>query len=158
MKSPIFLPWLITGTVVALISIGVAFAHYSGTQWQQPIIEESRIFWRTLFYILAIVILPLTNLLRHVFLRLNQTMPLLLAANLKHVVQARYALTIGVSMLAMLTIGCLGIWMFYLGDGFNTLHILTGVAGLGVFLYRPKLHEYQQISDSLTTLTESPNE
>ncbi len=131
-------------------------AHYNGTQWQQPLTDESCIFWRTVFYILAIFILPLTNLLRHIFLRLNQTMPPLVQTNLERVAQTRYALTVSVSMFAILLIGSFGVLMFYLGDGFNTLHILIGVAGLGVFLYRPKLYEYQQISDALKMLTEKP--
>jgi hypothetical protein len=39
----------------------------------------------------------------------------------------------------------------------NTLYILTSVAGLGVFLYRPKITEYQNIIDALTQL-ETQNE
>ena len=83
-------------------------------------------------------------------------MPPLVQTNLERVAQTRYALTVSVSMFAILLIGSFGVLMFYLGDGFNTLHILIGVAGLGVFLYRPKLYEYQQISDALKMLTEKP--
>ncbi len=155
MKSPVFLPWLMTGITAALLSVSIAFTHFDGAQWQQPLTEEARIFWRTAFYILTILVLPITNLLRHIFLRLNQTMPLLANSNVNRVVQTRYTLTVSVSMLAMLFIASLGMVMFYFGDGFNTLHILIGVAGLGVFLYRPKWHEYQQIHDALTTLTEN---
>ncbi|MDD5228487.1 MAG: hypothetical protein PHD53_06765 [Methylococcales bacterium] len=146
MKSPIFLPWFITSFVVAMLSLSIAFAHFY--HWQNLLAEDARLFWRTLFYILSILILPLTNLLRHVFIRLNQTMPLLKNANLERVVKMRYTLTVGVSMLMMLVIGCFGATIFYVGDGFRTLYILTWIAGLGVFLYRPKFNEYQQILDS----------
>jgi MFS family permease len=148
LKSPIFLPWLITGTVVLLLLFSVAYAHFY--PFQNPLSEHERIFWRTIFYILSILMLPLTNLLRHIFLRLNQTMPLLENANLEKTLKIRYTLTVSVSMLFILTIGSFGATMFYFGDGFNTLHILTSVAGLGVFLYRPKRDEYQQIHNALT--------
>ncbi len=157
-SNPLRLPWLISSFVVMLFSISVALAHFYGAEWQQPLAEEARIFWRTIFYVLALLTLPITNLLRHIFLHLNQTMPPLEMTNLERVVQTRYALTVSVSMLAMLFIGCLGATIFYLGDGFNTLHILTSVAALGVFLYRPKLNEYQQIQDALTLLIENEND
>jgi len=157
-SNPLRLPWLISSSVLILLSISVAFSHYCSTEWQQPLAEESRIFWRTVFYVVTLLTLPVTNLLRHIFLRLNQTMPPLESTNLECVVRTRYALTVSVSMFAMLFIGCLGATIFYLGDGFNTLHILTGIAGLGVFLYRPKFDEYQKINDALTILTENEHD
>lgn len=148
LKYPLFLPWFITGFVAVILSLSVIFAHFY--YWQNPLTEDVQLFWRTGFYIFAISLLPLTNLLRHIFLRLNQTMPLLKNTNLACVIKTRYTLTISVSMLLMLLIGSFGATIFYLGDSFRTLHILTGIAGLGVFLYRPKLDEYQQILESLT--------
>lgn len=148
MKSPIFLPWFITSVVILLLCFSIFAAHFY--HFQNPLSEHERIIWRTVFYILAIVFLPLTNLLRHIFLRLNQTMPLLENADLEKTLKIRYTLTVCVSMLLILLIGGFGATVFYFGDGFNSLHILTIVAGLGVFLYRPKRSEYQQIQDALT--------
>lgn len=148
MKSPIFLPYLITSFVILLLSSSIFAAHFYPLQ--NPLTEHERIVWRTIFYILAILLLPLTNLLRHIFLRLNQTMPLLENANLDKTLKTRYTLTVSVSMFLILIIGSFGSVMFYLGDGFNTLHIFNIVAGLGIFLYRPKLREYAQIQDALT--------
>lgn len=148
MKSPLFLPWFITSFVIVMLILSITFAHFY--TFQNLLAEETRLFWRTIFYVLSIVMLPLTNLLRHIFLRLNQTMPLLANANLEHVIKIRYMLTITISMSMMLIIGCFGATIFYFGDGFRSLHILTGIAALGVFLYRPKLEEYQQILDSFT--------
>jgi hypothetical protein len=102
-----------------------------------------------MFYILAILILPLTNLLRHIFLRLNQTMPLLDKNNVEKIAQKRYALTVLVSQSVMILIGFLGLFIFYLGDVINTFRILIGVAIMGAFLYRPKNAEYQQILNNL---------
>lgn len=148
MKSPIFLPCLITSFVILLLSGSIFVAHFY--PFQNPLTEHERIVWRTIFYILAILLLPLTNLFRHIFLRLNQSMPLLENANLDKTLEIRYALTVSVSMFFILLIGSFGSVMFYLGDGFNTLHIFNTVAALGIFLYRPKLSEYAQIQNTVT--------
>ena len=106
----------------------------------------------------AILLLPITNLLRYIFLRLNQTMPPLKSIqNLSRLARARYTLTVTVSQSIMVLIGGFGAIMFLLGDSVNTLYILTSVAGLGVFLYRPQITEYQNIIDALTQL-ETQNE
>jgi len=148
LKSPIFLPCFITCFVIFLLASSIFAAHFY--HFQNPLTEHERIVWRTVFYILTILLLPLTNLLRHIFLRLNQTMPLLENANLEKTLKTRYTLTVSVSMSLILLIGSFGSVMFYLGDGFNTLHIFNIVAGLGIFLYRPKISEYMQIQEALT--------
>lgn len=137
-----------TSVIITLLIFSIFFAHFY--HFQNPLSEHERIIWRTIFYILAILLLPMTNLLRHIFFRLNQTMPLLENANLEKTVKTRYSLTVSVSMLLILVISSLGSVIFYFGDGFNSLHIFNVIAGLGVFLYRPKMHEYQQIQDALT--------
>lgn len=156
--NPLIFPWFITVFVWLLLSASFIFVHFYGSPFQSPLAESERIFWRTAFYILAILVLPLTNLLRHIFLRLNQTMPLLLGANLEKTVQSRYALTVAISQTMMLLIGSLGDMIFYFGDVLNSFHILTGLAALGVFLYRPKKMEYQQIIEALTDMQENEDE
>lgn len=114
---------------------------------------DTRILWRSLCYIGAILLLPLTNLLRYIFLRLNQTMPPLKPLiDVTTLAQQRYTLTVSVSMAIMLFTGALGAMMFLFGDNVNTLYILTLVAGLGIFLYRPKQNEYLTIVHALTRL------
>ena len=156
--NSLLFPWFITAFVVTLLSVSFIFVHFYGAPFQQSLEESERIFWRTIFYILAILILPLTNLLRHIFLRLNQTMPLLFGANLEKTVQIRYALTVSISQSMMILIGSLGGMIFYFGDPINSFHILTGLAVLGAFLYRPKNAEYQQIIDALTDKQENEND
>lgn len=156
--NPLLFPWLITAFVVTLLSSSFIFVHFYGTPFQQPLIESDRLFWRTIFYILAILILPLTNLLRHIFLRLNQTMPLLTGANLEKTVQIRYVLTVTVSQIMMMLIGIFGEMIFYFGDAINSFNILTGLAMLGAFLYRPKNAEYQHIIKLLTDALENEHE
>ncbi len=105
--------------------------------------EERRIIIRTVFYALAILAFPATNLVRHIQLRLNQTMPGNTTAS------SRYFITILVSIILMESTGVLGFVMFLLGDDFNTLYIFTGLAVLGLFLYRPKQLEYESIVTAL---------
>jgi hypothetical protein len=90
----------------------------------------------------------MTNLLRHIQLKLNQTMPL---TQLAYRVEARrrYLLTVIVSMTLMESIGTFGFVLFMLGDGNNNLIILTGMSALGLYLYRPKVDEYAKIIEEL---------
>lgn len=156
--NPLLFSWLITAFVLTLLSASFIFVNFYGASFQQPLIESDRLFWRTIFYALAILILPLTNLLRYIFLRLNQTMPLLEQKNFEKIAQRRYTLTVAVSQSMMLLIGSFGEIIFYFGDTINSFHILTGLAMLGGFLYRPKNSEYQQIIDVFTDTLENENE
>jgi hypothetical protein len=115
-----------------------------GPELQEPLPEERRVFIRSVFYVIAIITFPITNLIRHIQLRLNQTMPGNKSA------KSRYLLTIIVSMMLVEGLGVLGFVMFMLGDDFNTLYIFLGLAVLGLYLYRPKVQEYQQIVEALT--------
>jgi hypothetical protein len=114
-----------------------------GHELQEPLPEERRVVFRTSFYIIAIIVFPITNLIRHIQLRLNQTMLGNKSA------KSRYLLTVIVSMLLVEGVGTLGIVMFMLGDDFNTLYIFLGLSALGVYLYRPKEDEYDRIVDAL---------
>ena len=114
-----------------------------GHELQEPLPEERRGFIRSVFYVIAIITFPITNLIRHIQLRLNQTMPGNKSA------KSRYLLTIIVSMMLVEGVGVLGFVMFMLGDDFNTLTIFLGLAALGLYLYRPKVEEYQQIVEAL---------
>lgn len=95
---------------------------------------------------LAIIAFPITNLIRHIQLRLNQTMPG------KKSAKSRYLLTIFVSMVLIEGVGALGFVMFLLGDDFNTLYIFTGLSALGLYLYRPKAEEYGKIVEKLAEI------
>ena len=157
-QHPLFFAWIITSNVVILLCISL-FLSQKNIHWQhQPFSTADLILGRTGCYISAILLLPITNLLRYIFLRLNQTMPPLKSMqNLSRLARARYTLTVTVSQSIMVLIGGFGAIMFLLGDSVNTLYILTSVAALGVFLYRPKITEYQNIIDALTQL-ETQNE
>jgi hypothetical protein len=123
-----------------------------GTELQQPLPEITRIKIRTALYVVAIVSFPMTNLLRHIQLKLNQTMPLT-QANYRAEAKKRYLVTVIVSMAFMESIGAFGFVLFMLGDGNNNLIIFTGLSALGLFLYRPKLDEYSHIVELLANKT-----
>lgn len=142
-------PWVVTALVLASLAvflfIGLHFGHFLG----DSLPEERRVVIRSIFYGLTIITFPLTNLIRHIQLRLNQTMPGNKPA------KTRYLVTVIVSMAMVESIGILGFVMFMLGDEYNTLYIFLGLSALGAFLYKPKYEEYNQIADSLSANEET---
>jgi hypothetical protein len=148
LKSDLKLPHLIVGIMLVMLVTYLIICFTFATELQEPLPEITRVKIRTALYIVAIVSFPMTNLLRHIQLRLNQTMPLTQLAY-RAEAKKRYLLTVIVSMTLMETIGAFGFVLFMLGDGRNNLLIFIGLSALGMFLYRPKLHEYSQIVESL---------
>ncbi|MGR8979045.1 MAG: hypothetical protein ACU84H_02990 [Gammaproteobacteria bacterium] len=143
MKSDLILPWLIVGLMLAMLAVYVAVCHLIGEQLQQPLPEQRRELIRSVLYAAAIISFPATNLIRHIMVRLNQTMPG------DSPPKRRYLTTVIISMALMEVIGIFGFIMFLLGDNFNTLYIFTGMSALGAFLYRPKPDEYFGIVEAL---------
>jgi hypothetical protein len=144
LKSDLILPWVIVGIMLSMLAAYIIVCHTLGERLQQPLPEAQRMMLRTAFYAIAIVTFPLTNLLRHIQLRLNQTMPCSQSPH-ELVAKRRYLVTVIVSMSLVEVVGVFGLAMFVLGDDFNTLYIFTGLSALGLFLYRPKVDEYSAI-------------
>ena len=142
-KNGLFPHWFVVGMMLVTLMIYLSVCHQFGHELQVPLPEARRTVIRTVFYALAIVAFPITSLVRHIQLKLNQTMPGNKPA------KSRYLLTVIVSMLLVEGVGVLGFVMFMLGDGFNTLYIFTGLSALGLYLYRPKQNEYTQIVEAL---------
>ncbi len=143
-SADLILHWSVVGLMLTTLVIFLFVSHKFGHELAPPLPEHDRMIIRSVFYVIAIIFFPLTNLVRHIHLRLNQTMPG--DGNAR----SRYLLTVIVSMLFVETIGVLGFVIFMLGDDFNTLYIFIGLSCLGTFLYRPKLVEYESIVDSLS--------
>lgn len=142
-KTDLKIHWrLVWASVFSLIAL-LAACEFSGETWRHALPEDQRVLLRTVFYVLSIIGFPLTNLLRHIMLRLNQTMPGDKSA------KQRYLPTVMVSLFFAECIGILGAVMYFLGDDYNTLYIFAVLAGLAVFLYRPKVDEYQLIVAAL---------
>lgn len=140
------LSWCITASAASMLILYLVLAYGYGQQLHATfaITEDQRLILRTIFYGVAIIMLPMTNLIRFIQIRLNQTMPGPASA------KQRYQITILVSMCLLDSVGLLGLLIFALGDGYNTLIILVGIASLGVFLYRPKASELLSIAEALT--------
>jgi len=145
LKSDLILPWVIVGMMLAMLAAYVIICHVMGERLQQPLPETQRVLVRTILYVIAIVTFPLTNLIRHIQLRLNQTMPCSPTHEAVATAKSRYLATVIVSMSLVEVVGIFGLLMFIFGDGFNTLYIFTGLSALGLFLYRPKTAEYAEI-------------
>ena len=75
LKSELTMPWVIVGIMLATLAALLIVCITFGNQIQQPLPEAQRVLIRTILYVVAIVTLPLTNLIRYIQLRLNQTMP-----------------------------------------------------------------------------------
>ncbi len=148
LQADLKLPWLVVAVMTITLVALLALCLTQGEQLQQPLPEAQRVIIRTVLYIVAIITFPITNLLRHIQLRLNQTMPLE-HKQAETAAKSRYLTTVTVSMSLIQTPGIYGFVMFILGDPTNTLYILTLMSALGLFLYRPKLHEYEHVMDAL---------
>jgi hypothetical protein len=142
LKADLILPWIIVIMMLVTLAAAIIACHIAGGQLQQHLPHDQRELIRTILYAVAIVTFPLTNLIRHIQLRLNQTMPGDKPA------KNRYLLTVTVSAALIESVGIFGFVMFILGDDFNTLYIFTGLSALGLFLYRPKPDEYYDIVEA----------
>lgn len=148
LKADLKLPNLIVGMMLATLAVYLVICFRFGAELQEPLPEITRVKIRTVLYIITILTLPMTNLIRHIQLKLNQTMPLT-HQNYRTEAKKRYLLTVIVSMSLVETIGVFGFVLFMFGDGTNNLIIFTAVSALGMFLYRPKVEEYSQIVEQL---------
>lgn len=141
--------WTVAVLTLITVAAYLIFCHIADEQWRFDIPEDRRMLIRTVFYVLAIIGFPLTNLLRHIQLRLNQTMPGEKPA------RQRYLLTVIVSMGLAESVALMGLTMYLLGDDYNTLYIFTVLSVLAVYLYRPKADEYRSILEALTNRDEA---
>ncbi len=150
MQPPIYrasdlrLHWLICLAMLAMLAGYNVFCHFWAEPYRLNVDESQRVVIRTVFYVLAIIVFPLTNLMRHILLRLNQTMPGEKSA------ADRYLLTIVVTQSMIEVVALFGPIMFVLGDDFNTLYIFSVLGALGAVLHRPKADEYLSIVESLS--------
>lgn len=127
-----------------LFWLGVTvFFDVTGDQYrlEQPDLPPE--FLRTLLYGVSIITFPVSKLLRHIMIRLNETMPDAGSA------KSRYTKTVTVSLLIANSIGCYGVLLYLWGDTINTLYIFSALSGLALWLYRPTPEEHQQIIEAL---------
>lgn len=150
LSNDLRLAWVITAAALFCLCGYVLIAHFlkADLQSQLALEETQRVVLRSVLYALAIATLPLTNLIRHIAIRLNQTMPGNTPA------KKRYLVTVTVSMALVESVGLYGLIMFMLGDDFNTLYIFISMSALGMVLYRPKPMEYRAIVEALAAQNE----
>ena len=143
LKSELTLHWVILGAMLLMLVSYNIICHTIGTEIRIKLPEEQLIFIRSILYVVTIILFPLTNLLRHILLRLNQTMPGHSPA------KNRYLITTMVTLACIEIVGLFGFVMFMLGDVYNSLYIFTTLAVLGLFLHRPREQELRQITEAL---------
>lgn len=135
--------WLVSAALLSLVLVYNLVCHVWGNEIRFNLDESQRVLIRSILYGLTIILFPLVKLLRHILLRLNQTMPGPKSARI------RYLITVAVTSSLMETVGVFGFLMYILGDDFNTLYIFSLLTALGIFLHRPRLDEYLEISETL---------
>lgn len=135
--------WLVCAAMLTLLIAYNLFCHLWTGDIRIHLDEAQRVVLRTVFYVLAIIIFPFTNLMRHILLRLNQTMPGEKSAG------QRYLLTIIITQSMIEVVSLLGPIMFLLGDDFNTLYIFSVLGLVGIALHRPKQDDYRAIAQAL---------
>lgn len=135
--------WWVVYTVIATVVVYNLVCHYYGVDMQLLWPEDQQALLRTVLYIIAILLLPLANLIRFILIRLNQTMPGDKSA------EDRYFTTILITQMLVEIIASFGVVMFVLGDGYNTLYIFSILALLGTALHRPKLEDLASIEQAL---------
>lgn len=144
LKSDLTLHWIFTGAMVCMLGAFIIVCQlFITTDIQVKIDEQQRIVFRTVCYVIAIILFPLVKLLRHIMIRLNETMPG------DNPAKNRYLVTTIITMAVIELVAMMGVVMYFLGDGNNTLYMFSLLGALGVFLHRPKLEEYQQIVEAL---------
>lgn len=139
----LMLPWIAWGICLALVILQLSAA----LMFMAPphaLDHAEPIALRTTFYIVVIISFPLINLVRHIMLKLNQTMP-----GPSHHATRRYGMTVCVSMIWAESFAGYGVILYLLGDAVNSLYILCGLAVLALVLYRPKQREYLAIVAAL---------
>lgn len=135
--------WLICFSML-MLAIGYnLLCHFWGDEIRQPLPESERIVIRTALYVIAIALFPLTNLVRHILLKLNQTMPG------EKTAEQRYLVTITITQSMIEVVTLFGLIMFLLGDDFNTLYIFTLMGVVGIYLHKPKRIEVLHIVEAL---------
>jgi len=142
-KSDLTIHWVIAGMMIFMLVSYNIICHFFAVDLQINIAADQREFIRTILYIVAIALFPLSNLLRHILLRLNQTMPG------DNPAKNRYLITTIVTLSIIEVIGIFGFGMFLIGDGYNTLYIFTVLGALGIYLHRPREEEYKKIIEAL---------
>lgn len=135
--------WLVCLAMLLLLIIYNLICHFGSDGLRLNLDETQRVTIRTTLYAVTIGLFPLTNLVRHILLRLNQTMP-----GDKPAAQ-RYLTTIIVTQTMIEIVSLFGLLMFLLGDDFNTLYIFSVLGLLGIFLHKPKMTELEDIIQAL---------
>jgi hypothetical protein len=137
--------WLVCAAMLLTVLGYILVCHLWADELQIGVDEAQRVLIRSVLYGIAILLFPFTKLLRHILLRLNQTMPGSKTA------KQRYLSTIIVTQLLIELVSSFGFAMFILGDGFNTLYIFSVMGVLGIFLHKPNPNEYLTIAAALSS-------
>jgi hypothetical protein len=138
-KRDLLIHWIVFAALFFSLAVYAFIGYTAGAPLRADANAAEPVMLRSVFYAVTIVTFPLIQLLRHITLRLNQTMPTATPA------KSRYLVTVIVSLAMSESIGIYGLLLALLGDGVNSLWIFTFLSALAMLLYRPKFSEYAGI-------------
>jgi F0F1-type ATP synthase membrane subunit c/vacuolar-type H+-ATPase subunit K len=141
-ENDLLVPWIIFISLLVSLAVYVVIGYTAGASLRTAASDEPVVL-RSVFYAVSIATFPLITLVRHICLRLNQTMTTPTPA------KARYLVTVVISLFLAESMGIYGVVLALLGDGINSLWIFTFLAVLAMLLFRPKFSEYQEIVAAL---------
>ena len=114
-KSDLVILWVIQGSMVFTLAVYIFLCLYLGEEIRLWPDRGPPILIRTILYAVSIITFPFINLLRHIMLRLNQTMPGDTSAT------SRYFTTVLDSLALAETMGVYGLVLYMLCENLNTL-------------------------------------
>jgi F0F1-type ATP synthase membrane subunit c/vacuolar-type H+-ATPase subunit K len=143
LQKDLLIHWIVFAALLFSLAVYAFIGYILGAPLRVDATTAEPVVLRSVFYALAIVTFPLIQLIRHITLRLNQTMPTPTPA------KTRYLISVIISLAMSESIGIYGLVLALLGDSVNGLWIFTFLSALAMLLYRPKLSEYQSIVAAL---------
>lgn len=146
-KKDLLIHWIVFAALLFSLAVYAFIGYNIGAPLRADATAAQPVLLRSTFYAVTIITFPLIKLIRHISLRLNQTMPTATPA------KARYLVSVIISLALCESIGIYGLVLALLGDSLNSLWIFTFLAVLAMLLYRPKFDEYQSIVAALDNVS-----
>jgi F0F1-type ATP synthase membrane subunit c/vacuolar-type H+-ATPase subunit K len=151
-ESQLFVMWIIWGAMVGSLIIYIVVCHLIGDQIQQPIGPEYPLtLLRNILFGISLVSLIVTHFIRNFLLRtpsgspgiVSKTQP---SANEPANSHAKYTTAMIISLALCESVGIYGLILFFLGDGLQTMYTFMVISAAGMFYYRPKREELEELS------------
>jgi F0F1-type ATP synthase membrane subunit c/vacuolar-type H+-ATPase subunit K len=143
--------WIIWGAMAASLCIYVLICHLMGDGIRQSVGFDFPLdLLRNILYGVGFFTLFLTHFLRRFILAAKSRGSVSMSSKIPPLkypppVIGKYTSAMLLSLALSESIGIYGLVLFFLGDSFQALYIFIGISALGIFHYRPKQHEIENL-------------